>query len=87
MENDGVVGKALERHPNVRVVMPDDQGYFPATLEDQRSSLLGTFGPEATKHGVLLMPDLCGHGPIYVCVLEKQLAVHSPVPAAQGQTS
>eukprot|EP00983_Pelagomonas_calceolata_P128540 1161519-Pelagomonas_calceolata.AAC.2 len=72
MENDGVVSKALERYPNVCVVMPKHPNYYPASLADQHVSLQETFSPEATKHGVLLMPDLCGHGPIYVSVLEKR---------------
>ncbi|KAF5837597.1 hypothetical protein DUNSADRAFT_4167 [Dunaliella salina] len=72
MENDGVVSKALERFPDVCVVMPSHPNYFPASLVNQPVSLQETFSPEATKHGVLLMPDLCGHGPIYVSVLEKR---------------
>lgn len=75
IENDGVVSKALERCPpgSIRVVQPTDPDYYPSSLGGQAASLLQeTFSPDATKYGVLLLPDVCQHGPIYVCVLEKK---------------
>lgn len=44
-------------------------------LPSQVATLQQIFNPEQTntKHGVLLLPDACGHGPMYVSVLEKRV--------------
>lgn len=43
LENDGVVSKALERCSpgSIRVVMPTDQDYFPASLSSQQVGMRG----------------------------------------------
>ena len=41
----------------------------------QSGTLQCMFNPEQTntKHGILLLPDVSGHGPMFVSVLEKRL--------------
>jgi len=76
-----VVHKALERLRGcVRVVQPGDEGFYPPSLArvpGALDSLQALLPLEATKHGVLIAPDVCGHGPIYACVLEKVASVVS----------
>jgi len=69
------VSKAMERCPpgSMRVVCPGDADYYPSSLGGSQADLLQeTFRPDTTKHGVLLLPDITGYGPIYVCVIEKK---------------
>lgn len=40
-------------------------------LEEAAKALLEVFGAEATKHGLICLPDRKGWGPIYVAVVEK----------------
>lgn len=72
LENDDVVSNALSRAAStmkrscIQVIKPGEPEYG---MDD---ATLALFGAEPTTHGVLVLPDNVGTGPMYVAVLTKQ---------------
>ena len=61
LENDGVIETLLKKKEDFQILQ-----------EDLPQAILQQIGrPEKTKHGFLFLPDQCGIGPIYFCVLRK----------------
>ena len=74
MENDGVVGRVVERGGGaVRVVTADD-AVLPPVLDQLYKECGGDGLIERTRYGWMLLPDAAeqqGWGPLYCSVLEK----------------
>ncbi len=82
LENDQVVSKAVallqdEMHISISskprqmlkepVKLPSESFRASASL----AGLLHQVGAEPTEHGVIVLPDKAGSGPMYVCLLLK----------------
>jgi len=63
VENDDVVQHALQQSSAGSVVVVPVKDW----------DLLQLAGGEPTQHGMICLPDKAGWGPIYLCLLEKQL--------------
>lgn len=63
VENDDVVDKVLQRFSPecLSMIQPSGEGLL---LSDQ-------LGGESTKHGVMVLPDRGGSGPVYAAVFQK----------------
>ena len=78
LENDKVVSKVLASWPGVDTtkVLSELSWSNVNGQQPQRSGsiegLLKLLGTEETEHGLLILPDQAGSGPMYVCVLHKQ---------------
>lgn len=68
LENDGVVAAALHAWDSeaLRLVPPAEWSVD--------ACLRALAGAEETQHGLIVLPDAAGWGPVYVAVLEKAAA-------------
>jgi 16S rRNA C967 or C1407 C5-methylase (RsmB/RsmF family) len=75
LQNDGVVGRLLERAQGAVAVVSHTlcaPGAPPATAAAAAARVAALDGcAERTRHGWLVMPDGAGAGPMYVAVLHK----------------
>lgn len=80
LENDDVVHKVLASWSgdNAIEVVPH---FIPASEDNTQCScshslqaLMQLLGAEATQLGLLVLPDKAGAGPMYICVLCKQVS-------------
>ncbi len=82
LENDQVVSKAIallqdQMHISIssnpqqmlkeHVKLPSE----PFRASTSLAELLHQVGAEPTKHGIIVLPDKAGSGPMYVCLLLK----------------
>lgn len=67
VENDDVVEKVLQRFApeSLSILQPAGEGL----------QLLEQLGGESTKHGVIVLPDRGGAGPVYTAIFEKKSAL------------
>ena len=50
---------------------PSDLPLEPSSATTSLGQLLLRLGAESTEHGILVLPDKAGSGPMYVCLLFK----------------
>ena len=85
LENDQVVAKTLSSLQGQMQISissslhqmlkePSTNPIEPAEVSTSLAELLHRLGAEATEHGVLVLPDKAGSGPMYVCLLLKSTA-------------
>lgn len=85
MENDEVVSKALANMQGQLHVSTAneylDQQHSPSAgypVVDSLTRLIQQLRAEATEHGVMILPDQTGAGPMYVCLLLKEPSSGNP---------
>lgn len=80
MENDEVVSKALANMQGQLEVSTGTANQYLGrqhapgagkSVLDSLPGLMQQLGAEATEHGVIILPDQTGAGPMYVCLLMK----------------
>ena len=80
LENDEVVSKAMANMQGQVQVSTGaanqnlDQQHAPGAgnpVLDSLPGLIQQLGAEGTEHGVIILPDQTGAGPMYVCLLMK----------------
>ena len=82
LENDQVVSKALsilqaQMHISISsdsqqlLKEPSEFPLEPSSASTSLGHLLLRLGAEPTEHGLLVLPDKAGSGPMYVCLLLK----------------
>lgn len=80
MENDQVVAKALaSAQGRVQVCTSSAVGQshqqhassVHQSVLDSMPEIVQQLGAEATQHGLVVLPDQAGAGPMFVCVLQK----------------
>ncbi len=82
IENDQVVSKALallqdemhisiSRNPQQMLKEPVKLPSEPFRASTSLAELLHQVGAEPTQHGIIVLPDKAGSGPMYVCLLLK----------------
>lgn len=69
LENERVIEKILDRREDLKVV--DPLTFF--EIKDELRSFVQKYG-EAKNQGYLFLPDHCGFGPLYFCLLRKYSA-------------